>query len=101
MLKASEASFGSRRQQILAGHPEPLLRIVAEVAFQEGGRKEVEARRHGGVSGEEVPRPGYGQGNREGLPGLVHKARGALPCREGRVAFIEVTDFGRDAEGPQ
>jgi hypothetical protein len=39
-----------------------------------------------------------GQRDFEGLPGLFHETAGALQHGEGRMPFIQVTDFRLDAE---
>ena len=65
------------------------------------GDKPVEAGRHRGVGGEEIARSRDGQRHLERLAGLFHEAAGALQHREGRVPFIEMTDFRLQAERPK
>ena len=71
--------------------------IPAEVLLDEGRSETVKAGGHRRVGGEEVPRSRDGQRDFEGLPGLFHEAAGALQNGEGRMPFIQVTDFRLDA----
>ena len=77
------------------------LGIPAEVLVDEGRRKTIEAGGHRRVSREEIPRSSDGQSGFEGLPGLPHETAGALQDGEGRVPFIQMTDFRLNAERVQ
>src|SRR5208337_1358934 len=79
-------------------NPEPVLGIISEVLLDERRRETVKAGGHRRVGGEEIPRSGDGQRDFEGLPGLFHETAGALQYSEGRVPFVQVTDFWFDAE---
>ena len=79
-------------------YAELLLGITTEVLFDEGRSEPIKAGSHCRVGGEEVPRSGDGQGDFEGLRGLLHETAGTLQHGEGRMPFIQVTDFRLDAE---
>ena len=79
-------------------YAEFLLRIPPEVLFDESRIEKIKAGGHWRVGGEEVPRPRDGQSDFEGLPGFFHETSGALQHGEGRVSFIQVTDFRLDAQ---
>ena len=72
--------------------------VAAEVLFDESGSETVKARGHRRVGGEEVPRSRDGQRDVKRLPGLFHEIAGALQNGEGRMPFIEMTDFRFDAK---
>ena len=69
--------------------------------LDEGRSKAVKAGGHRRVGGEEVARSRDGQRDFEGLPGLFHEAPGAFQHGEGRMPFIQMTDFRLDAKRAQ
>ena len=79
-------------------YAELLLRITTEVLLDEGGSETVKARSHCRVGGEEIARSRRGQRDFEGLPGFFHEISGTLQHGEGRMPFIQVTDFRLDAQ---
>ena len=63
--------LAAQGQQVVERDAELLLGIAAEVLLDEGRSEAVEAGGHRRVGGEEVARPGDGQRDLEGLPGLL------------------------------
>ena len=101
MLKLSDDVIRvppAQGQQIVERDAELLLGITTEVLLDEGRSKAVKACGHRSVGGEEVTRPRYGQRDFERLPCLFHETPGPFQNGEGRMSFIEVTDFRLDAE---
>ena len=90
--------LAAQGQQIVERDAELLLGITTEVLLDESRSETVKAGGHRRVGGEEVPRSRGGQRDFEGLPGLFHETAGALQHGEGRMPFIQVTDFRLDAE---
>ena len=88
----------AKGQQIAERDAEFLLRISAKVLFDESRSEQIKAGGHWRVGGEEVPRSRGGQRDFEGLPGFFHKISGTLQHGEGRMSFIQVTDFRLDAQ---
>jgi hypothetical protein len=74
------------------------LRVPSEVLLDEGRSETIKAGGHRRVGGEEVSRSRGGQRDFEGLPGLFHETAGALQHGEGRMPFIQMTDFRLDAQ---
>ena len=93
--------LAAQGQQVLELDADSLLRVAAEVLLDEGRGETVETGGHRRVGGEKVPRPRGGQRGFEGLPGLLHETARALQHGEGRVAFVQVTDFRLDAQRAQ
>ena len=62
------------------------------------GVETIKAGGHCRVGGEEVSRSRDGQRDFEGLPGFFHETSGTLQHGEGRMSFIQVTDFRLDAQ---
>ena len=90
--------LAAQGQQIVEWYAELLLGIPTEVLLDEGRSEPVKAGGHCRVGGEEVPRSRDGQRDVEGLPGLLHETAGAFQHGEGRMPFIQVTDFRLNAE---
>ena len=66
--------------------------------LDESRSETVKAGSHRRVGGEKVPRSRDGQRDFESLPGLLHETSGAFQHGEGRMPFIQMTDFRLDAE---
>ena len=90
--------LAAQGQQIVEGNAEFLLRITAEVLFDESRSETVKAGGHRRVGGKKIPRPRGGQRDFKGLRVLLHETAGAFQDREGRMTFIQVTDIRLDAE---
>ena len=90
--------LAAQGKQVGESYAELLLRIMSQVGFDEGWSETVKARSHCCVGGEEIADPSRGQGHFERLPGFFHETSGSLQHREGRMTFIEVTDFGFKSE---
>ena len=90
--------LAAKGQQIVECYAEFLLRIPPEVLFDESRIEKIKAGGHWRVRGEEVPRSRDGQSDFEGLPGFFHETSGTLQHSEGRMSFIQVTDFRLDAQ---
>jgi len=90
--------LAAQSQQIVERHAEFLLCIPSEVLLDETRSKKIEARSHWRVGGEEVPRSRDSQRDFEGLPGFFHETSGTLQHDEARMPFIQVTNFGLDAQ---
>ena len=82
-------------------YAELLLGIPAEVLLDKGWRETVKPRRDCRVSCKKIARPRNGQRNLKGVPSLFHKTAGAFENREGRMPFIQVTDFRPNAQCPE
>ena len=65
----------------------------------EGRSETIEARGHRRVRGEKVPRSRNSQGYFKRPSGFLHEIAGAFQHGEGRMTFIEVTNFRLDSEG--
>ena len=85
--------LAAQGQQIVDGNAKLILGIPAEVLLDEGRSETVKAGGHRRVGGEEVSRSRGGQRDFKGLRGLLHETAGAFQHREGRMPFIQVTDF--------
>ena len=90
--------LAAQGQQIVECYAEFLLGIPTEVLLDESRSETIKAGGHCRVGGEEVPRSRDGQRDFEGLPGLFHETAGAFQHGEGRMPFIQVTDFRLDAQ---
>ena len=90
--------LAAQGQQIVKCNAELLLGIATEVLLDEGRSETVKAGGHRRVGGEKVPRSSDGQRDFERLPGFFHETAGALQHGEGRMPFIQVTDFRLDAK---
>jgi hypothetical protein len=66
--------------------------------LDEGGIEAVKAGSDRRVGSEEVPRSRDSQGHVKRLPCLFHEAQGAFQHGEGRMTFIQMTDFWLKAE---
>ena len=100
-MKLSDESFGfwrPRASKIVDWNAKLLFGVPTEVLLDESRSEAVKARSHGGVGGEEVARARDGQCDVERLPGLVHESSGSFQNGKGRMSFIQVADFGLNAE---
>jgi len=77
---------------------EPFLGIIAKVLFDQGGREAVKPGGHRRVGGEEISRPGGGQGHFKRLRAFQHETTRAFQHGERRMAFIQVADIRLEAE---
>ena len=77
---------------------ELVLGIPTEVLLDEGRSETVKTGGHRRVGGKEVARSRDGQCDFEGLPGLFHEGSSPFQHGEGGMPFIQVADFGLDAE---
>ena len=85
-------------QQIVECDAELLLGVATQVLLDEGRIEAVKAGGYCRVGGEEISRSRDGQCHFEGLPRLFHETPGAFQHGEGRMPFIQMTDFRLDAE---
>ena len=88
-------------QQIVDGKAQLFPRVATKETFDKGGRETIKTGRHRRVGGEEVARPRGGQRDLERLPVLLHEIARAFQHGESRVPFVQVTDFGFEAQGGQ
>jgi hypothetical protein len=75
-------------------HAQLAARVIAQAAFDQCGRKAIEASRHRGVSGEKIAGAGGGKGGFEILAAGLHEAARAFQHGEYGVAFIKMADVG-------
>ena len=85
--------LATQGQQVAEFYAELLLGIITKILLNERRSETVKAGSHCRVSGEEIADPSRGQCHFERLPGFFHEASGTLQHREGRMTFIQVTDF--------
>src|ERR1019366_10393080 len=90
--------LAAKRQQIVERYAEPLLGITTHVLLDQIRGETVETRSHSRVGREEIADSSRGLCHFEGLPSFFHEVAGTFPHREGRMPFLQVTDFRLEAE---
>ena len=90
--------LAAQGQQIVKCNAKFLLCILSEVLFDESRSEKIKAGGHWRVCSEKIPRSRNGKCNFEGQPGFFHETSRPLQHSEGRMPFIQVTDFRLDAQ---
>jgi hypothetical protein len=78
-----------------------LFRVITKVLLNESRIETIKASRHGGMRREEISDPSGGQRDLEGLIVLLHEITSPFQDRKCGVPFIQMANFGLDAESPQ
>jgi hypothetical protein len=90
--------LAAQSQEIIWCYTELLLGITTEVLLDERRSKTVEAGGHSRVGGEEIPRSRDSKRDFEGLLGHSHEALCPFQHGEGRMPFVQMTNFRLDAK---
>ncbi len=103
MLKLSDASLGFRRpsaSKSSSGDAKSFLCVSTEVLFDQVGSETIETGGHGGMCGEQVSRSRDGQRDLEWLSGFFHETASTFQHGEGRMSFVQMTDFRLECQAP-
>src|SRR5215471_898136 len=72
--------------------------VKVEVLGNQVRWEAIETGRHGRVRSKKIASARHRKRNIEGLPGFLHPGPGPFKHREGRMPFVEMTDFGTKSE---
>ena len=100
MEKRSELScilVRPKRQKSFEREAGPVA-VVVEMFVEQAGIEQVDAGRHGGVSGEDVAYPGRLKGLIEGQTVFLHKNTDAFYSEEGGVALVHMVHGGFNSD---
>ena len=78
-----------------------ILGIIAQMLPEQLRREAIKAGFHRRVGRKEIASPGHLERHLKRLPRRFHEIQGSLQDSEGRVAFVQMANFGIQSQRPQ